>query len=75
MIDIEGTYPKIEEVANTAKETTVRELAGIDGLDEEIRRELGINLSGCEVNAIEICVGVLGVPNPMEWLALYDSCH
>lgn len=72
-IDIEGTYPKNEEVANTAKETTYRELAKIEGMSEDARRKLGINLSGGIVNAIQIGVTAYKLPTPSKWLDLYDS--
>lgn len=72
-IDIEGTYPKNEEVANTAKETTYRELAKIEGMDEEARRKLGINLSGGIVNSIQIGVTAFKLPTPSKWLDLYDA--
>lgn len=74
-IDIEGTYPNVEAGANTAKETTVRELSTIEGLNEERRRELGINISGGPINAIEFCVTALDLPTPLQWLDLYDSRH
>ena len=72
-IDIEGTYPTLEDVLNIAKETTARELSSIEGLPEHKRREIGINVSGGPVNAIEICVEVMGLPTPIEWLDIYDA--
>lgn len=72
-IDIEGTYPTNEDVCNIAKETTVRELSAIEGLPESKRREVGINISGGPVNAIEICVEVLDMPTPIEWLDIFDN--
>ena len=72
-IDIEGTYPTNEGVCNIAKETTVRELSAIEGLPESKRREVGINISGGPVNAIEICVEVLDMPTPIEWLGIFDN--
>lgn len=66
-LDIEGTYPHIEVGANTAKETTNRELVDIEGLDEDTRREVGINLSGGAANAIELAVTVYKLPTPHTW--------
>jgi len=73
LIDIEGTYPKIEEVANISKECTVRELISIEGMNEHQRRTFGINMSGGVVNAIELGVTGFGLPTPSQWLALYDE--
>lgn len=67
-LDIEGTYPNIQVAANVAKETTLRELARIDGVSERVQRLVGINLSGGIVNAIEIGNMVLGLPTPDVWL-------
>lgn len=61
-IDIEGTYPNGEDIMNISKETTYREMCMIRGLTESERREVGINLSGGTVNAIEICSKVLQLP-------------
>lgn len=71
LLDIEGTYPTIEVVANISKETTVRELSRIEGLTEETQRAMGINLSGGHANALEICQTVMGLETPEKWLALY----
>jgi hypothetical protein len=34
---------------------------------------VGINISGGPVNAIEICVEVLDMPTPIEWLDIFDN--
>lgn len=67
-LDIEGTYPNVQVAANVSKETTIRELAKIEGLSEQQQRIVGINLSGGIANAIEICTTVLGLPTPDVWL-------
>ena len=72
-IDIEGTYPNIGVVANTAKETTLREMSAIEGLNEDQKRELGINISGGKINAIEIAVTALGLPTLTQWGDIYDK--
>ena len=72
-IDIEGTYPNIGVVANTAKETTLREMSAIEGLKEDQKRELGINISGGKINAIEIAVTALGLPTLTQWGDIYDK--
>lgn len=70
-LDIEGTYPTIEVVANISKKTTVRELSRIEGVSEEVQRRVGINLSASNSNAIEICVDIFKAPTPHQWYELY----
>ena len=72
-LDIEGTYPTIEVVANISKETTVRELSRIEGLTEDDQRMVGINLSGGHANALEICQMTMGLATPEKWLELYQA--
>lgn len=67
-LDIEGTYPNVQVAANVSKETTLRELARIEGISEKYQRIIGINLSGGVANAIEIGVMALGLPTPDVWL-------
>ena len=69
-LDIEGTYPTEEEVLNIAKETTVRELSRIEGMEEKQQRQLGINLTGGVSNAVECCVTAFKLPTPTGWLAI-----
>lgn len=61
-LDIESTYPTEQDVLNISKETTIFELAQIEGIDDRKRRALGINLSGGHVNAVEICCSVYAAP-------------
>lgn len=70
-LDIEGTYPNVEDCLNISKETTYRELSRIRGLHEKMQRETGINLTGGTVNAVEICNNVFQLPLPDEMLARF----
>lgn len=72
-IDIEGTYPNVEDVMNISNETTYRELHQIQGLTEQERREFGINLTGGVSNAMEICCKVFGLPNMFQMLEIYKA--
>ena len=49
-LDIEGTYPSVQQATNACKQTTVKEIIRIEGLSELEQRQLGINLSGGIVN-------------------------
>lgn len=70
-IDIEGTYPNLEDCMNISNETTYRELGVIQGLTDEERRAVGINLSGGIVNAIEMGTDLLGLPNFKQMEEIY----
>ena len=72
-IDIEGTYPNVEDVMNISKETTYRELHQIQGLSEQDRREFGINLTGGVSNAVEIATKVFGLPGMFQLLEIYKN--
>lgn len=72
-LDVTSTYPTVEEVANISKETTHRELAEIKGVSDVIRREVGVNLSGGEVNAIEHCHRIHNLPLPSTWLQAFEE--
>ena len=52
-LDIESTYPSVQDGGNMSKETTVKELVDIEGVIEKDRRKIGINLSAGPVNACE----------------------
>lgn len=73
LLDIEGTYPSIEMVANISKETTLREMGRIRDMSEADRRVIGINMSGGVVNAVEILNQAVGVPTLSQWLDLVDE--
>lgn len=70
-LDVAATYPTEEVVYNISKETTWLEMSAIQGLPDEVRREVGINISGGVANAMEHCMTVHGLPSPEQMLALY----
>ena len=67
-LDVEGTYPNGECVANISKETTVREMVEIRGVDHMTQRAVGVNMTGGHVNAVENCCNVLSAPTMDELL-------
>lgn len=69
-LDIEGTYPTIQVVANISKETTLRELSRIKDISEQHQRITGINMSGGVANAVEIGNMAFGLPTLSEWLEI-----
>lgn len=72
-LDIEGTYPTIQVVANISKETTLRELSRIKNITDRQQRMIGINLSGGVVNAVEIGNMAFQLPTLSEWLVLAQA--
>lgn len=70
-LDIEGTYPTEEDLFNISKETTVRELSAIRGVDPYIQRMCGVNMTGGHTNAIEICSEIFKLPEPFSVLEMF----
>lgn len=60
--DILQAYPTGGSVLNISKETTFIEIYSIEGVSEDARRRAGINLTGGQTNAIEICNDILKMP-------------
>jgi hypothetical protein len=58
---------------NISKETTFRELSSIRDVPENIRRSIGINLTGGLVNAVEICCNVYKLPSFNDLLEDFQS--
>ncbi|MOA62174.1 hypothetical protein D3C78_1875150 [compost metagenome] len=66
-----STYPNVSQILNIARETTVMEFSAMKGIPEEHRREVGVNLTGGRVNALEICQKIMGAPKLDAMLKLY----
>jgi len=72
-LDVSASYPTNEEVMNISKETTHRELIGIDGISLHERKMSGINLSGGQTNAVEIATTLFGLPELDTLLAAFEE--
>lgn len=70
-LDVKAAYPTNGTVMNVSKDTTVREMYKIEGIDFETQREQGINLSAGHTNAVEFCTEIFGLPNPHEMLEMF----
>lgn len=70
-IDAVSAYPKSIECLNVSKSTTVREVIGMDGVDEHTFRMQNINLMGGRINGLEYAQTMFGLPKPGELLAAY----
>lgn len=62
-LDIVSTYPNVSQILNIARETCVMEFSRMHGITELHRREVGVNLTGGRVNAVEIGQKILGAPS------------
>jgi hypothetical protein len=60
--DVTGAYPSNQVVMNVSKATTVKEIIRIDGIDEEEKRIVGLNMAGGHTNAVEFCTRILDLP-------------
>lgn len=70
-IDIETTYPAIEDKMNLSKGSTYGELVAISGMSTDERKLYGVNLIAGDTNAIETCTRGFDLPKPDDWVAMY----
>lgn len=70
-LDIVSTYPNVSQILNIARETTVMETSALQGVSDYHKRELGVNLTGCRTNVLEIAQKVMRGPKLDEVLAGY----
>ena len=61
-LDLASTYPTLEKALNLSKETTANELCSLAGIPESLQRAAGINLTGGNVNAVEILTSIFNAP-------------
>jgi hypothetical protein len=72
-LDIVSTYPNVSQLLNIARETCMMEFSRMQGISEHHRREVGVNLTGGRVNAVEICQKILGAPSLDQLLAGFEE--
>ncbi|MGL5648927.1 MAG: hypothetical protein ACRDDY_13850 [Clostridium sp.] len=65
--DILQAYPTGEVISNGSKKTTIIEVINIDGVDDQTRRQQGINLTGGQMNAVEIAIELAGCASFEDW--------
>jgi hypothetical protein len=68
-LDVSSAYPTSQIALNLARDTTEAEICGIEGIDLETQRRIGLNLSGGHVNAGEICRDLYKLPSIQEYEA------
>ena len=72
-LDVSAAYPTNELVFNVSKETTLKELVSIEGIDEFTQRMQTINFSAGHVNAAEFCTKMFGMPSLIQLGRYYDA--
>lgn len=65
-LDVAASYPNNQSCLNIAKDTTVKEIIRIQGIDEQTKRYSGYNLSAGHTNAVDFCTIILGCPELRE---------
>lgn len=68
-----SAYPSATMVLNVSKETTLRELISIDGIDEDVFRIQNLNLVIGQTNALEYVTTMFDAPKPNELLTLFND--
>lgn len=72
-LDVKSSYPYTEIFLNISKATTMLELCSIDGVTEEVRRRIGLNLTGGATNAAEFCIKAYKAPTFPTLLEAYHK--
>lgn len=62
-VDIEATYPKLQDGLNISKETTATELSSVEGFTEQEWRHAGIDLTGGFTNHTMFAQTMLDLPD------------
>ena len=61
-----ASYPSDTIVGNVSKDTTVKQLMSIEGIDKELFKLQNINLFFGSVNSLEYCNVMHGMPTLIE---------
>lgn len=61
--DLTQAYPSATNMLNQSRETTLIELIYVNGVSEEVRRRVGVNLTAGRVNAMEIATDFFLLPD------------
>lgn len=72
-LDVKSAYPYGEIIMNISKATTALELTRIRDIPEEVRRIVGLNLTGGATNAVEYCTLLHRVPQLDDLLAEFEK--
>ena len=71
--DLTSSYPSNQRLMNIARCTTVTEIIKVNGIPEEIMRELGMDLSSCNNNSIDFCTRMFNMPHLQDINKAYNE--
>lgn len=71
-LDVTSAYPTTGIILNLGREQTLREVCGIQGVSEALRRRTMFNLTSPRVNSYEIAQDVMGAPSLPKLLEQYQ---
>lgn len=71
--DAVSAYPSCTAVSNASRETTVKEIIEILGIEESQFRRHNINLMQGHVNALEYGCEMFSLPKPQEALMYFND--
>jgi hypothetical protein len=72
-IDITSGYPKAQIVLNASKTTTVTEVCELDGLSEYQQRRTGVDMTACNMNAVNLGQSLFGLPKLKDLLEEFKA--
>lgn len=68
-----SAYPSATMVLNVSKETTLKEIISIDGIDENVFRAQNLNFLLGSTNAVEYVTNMFNAPKPYELLDMFND--
>lgn len=74
-LDVAGAYPHTQWALNMESGTTWRELCKVRGLSDKRQREVGLNMTAANTNAVEICRTVFNYPSMARVLKEFEKTH
>lgn len=75
LLDVSAAYPNNGVAFNTSKETTLRELIKIDGIDEEVFKLENMGIALGSSSSLSYCMNMLGFPSLNETLQEFLVDH
>lgn len=70
-----GAYPYGQDVTNGSRETTVAEIIRIQGCDESVKRNAGMNMTAGTTNALEFVCSAMKAPTFNMMLKKFEADH
>lgn len=71
-LDITSTYPAVQVLTNASKPTTVREVVKVEGVSEENKRRMFVDMLTGVSSCVEVCNIGFGLPTLTELQSIYQ---